>query len=64
MLDLKRTLLAKELFLAAIIFYAMAWLIGGIFGDALKLIGFIALAMAIIAAIREVRREAADKSKK
>lgn len=61
MSNLKKTLSSKFLFISGVISYLLAFLLGGIIGDALKTLGFIILVMGILALNRELKQKKKDK---
>lgn len=58
---MKKTLSAKILFILTIISWALVYIIGGIIGDALRLLAVILLLMTIIAFFRELSNKKAKK---
>jgi hypothetical protein len=55
MSKLNKKLKSKYLFIAGIVSFITAFLIGGIIGSGLELIGFIAITMAILALNKELK---------
>ena len=61
MSKLNKTLSSKYLFILGVISYLLAFLLGGIIGDALKTLGFIILVIGILALNHELKQKKKDK---
>ena len=62
-MDLKKHLPGKPQVLAGVIIYVFGWLIGGIIGSGIELVGFLLFIFGLMAWNRELRAKKHEKNK-
>jgi hypothetical protein len=61
MTNLNKKLSSKYLFISGIVSYLLAFLLGGVIGDALRTLGFIIVVIGVLILNRELKQKKKDK---